>query len=231
MATFSFKRPRIISKKFPRVDSSIDSVTKSLNELVFSYSEQVDKSLQKKHIMMAFSSLTLLLVLGSFISPKGKAESSIFYPENCLGGWINPQYAQGEQQTTSNGDEVQFTKHNSAVLPKNTDAEMYCGNFKGAFDQATKPTKILVSLALTKGDDLLMEDKIESGSFASSALQILDAASSTDISFTLASSTASSTLVHASSSESTASSSATSSTLGGVQETTTATTTETTSGA
>ena len=78
MAQFSFKRPRIISKKFPRVDSSIDSVTKSLNDLVFSYSEQVDKSLQKKHVMMAFSSLVLLLVLGSFISPKGKAESSVF---------------------------------------------------------------------------------------------------------------------------------------------------------
>jgi hypothetical protein len=205
MAKFSFRRPRIISKKFPRVDSSIDSVTKSLNELVFSYSEQVDKSLQKKHVMMAISSLVLILVLGSFISPKGKAESSIFYPDTCLGGWVNPQYAQGEQQTTSNGDETQFNKNNSAVLPKNTNAEMYCGNFKGKFDQATKPTKIIVSLALTKGDDLLLEDRIESSSFSSSSLEILDAASSTDVSFTLASSTASSTLLQASSTDKNAS--------------------------
>lgn len=201
MAKFSFKRPRIISKKFPRVDSSIDSVTKSLNELVFSYSDQVDRALQKKHLMMAFSSIVLLLVLGSFISPKGKAESSIFYPDTCLGGWVNPQYAQGEQETTSNGDESQFTKNNSAVLPKNTNAEMYCGNFKGKFDVTTKPTKIIVSLALTKGPDLLLEDRIESGSFSSSSLEILDAASSTDVSFTLASSTASSTLLHASSTD------------------------------
>ena len=201
MAKFSFKRPRIISKKFPRVDSSIDSVTKSLNELVFSYSEQVDKSLQKKHVMMAISSLVLILVLGSFISPKGKAESSIFYPDTCLGGWVNPQYAQGEQETTSNGDESQFTKNNSAVLPKNTNAEMYCGNFKGKFDVTTKPTKIIVSLALTKGPDLLLEDRIESSSFSSSSLEILDAASSTDVSFTLASSTASNTLLHASSTD------------------------------
>ena len=201
MAQFSFKRPRIISKKFPRVDSSIDSVTKSLNDLVFSYSEQVDKSLQKKHVMMAFSSLVLLLVLGSFISPKGKAESSVFYPENCLGGWVNPQYAQGEQETTSNGDETQFTKSNSAILPKNTNAEMYCGNFRGTFDQATKPTKILVSLALTKGPDLLLEETIESMSFASSSLEILDASPSSDVSFTLSSSTASTTLTLASSTE------------------------------
>jgi hypothetical protein len=185
MAKFSFKRPRIISKKFPRVDSSIDSVTKSLNDLVFSYTEQVDKSLQKKHVMMAISSLVLILVFGSFISPKGKAESSIFYPDTCLGGWINPQYAQGEQETTSNGDESQFTKKNSAILPKNTNAEMYCGNFKGAFIKDTRPTKIIVSLALTKGADLLLEDTIESGSFASSSLQILDTASTTDVSFTL----------------------------------------------
>lgn len=172
MPKFSFKRPRGISKKFSGMTSSIDSVTKSLNDLVFSYTDKADKSLQKKHVMMGISSIILLLVLGSFISPKGKAESSVFYPENCLGGWINPQYAEGEQQTTSNGDETQFTKHNSAVLPKNTNAEMYCGNFKGKFDQTTKPVKIIVSLALTKGEDLALEDTIESGIVGSSSLEI-----------------------------------------------------------
>jgi hypothetical protein len=202
MATFSFRKPRIISKKFPGMDSTIDGVTKSLNELVFSYADKVDKTLQKKHIMMAMSSLALLLVLGSFISPKGKAESSIFYPETCLGGWVNPQYAQGEQETTSNGDESQFTKHNSAVLPKNTNAEMYCGNFKGEFDSATRPTKIIVSLALTKGSDLLIEDQIESGLVATSSLEVVEtlSASSTDVS--LSSSTIDTILVQASSTDS-----------------------------
>lgn len=194
MAKFSFKRPRIISKKFPEMDSTIDGVTKSLNDLVFSYSEKVDKTLQKKHLMMAFSSMVLLLVLGSFISPKGKAESSIFYPETCLGGWINPQYAQGEQETTSNGDESQFNKNNSAVLPKNTNAEMYCGNFKGKFDSATKPTKIIVSLALTKGQDLSLEDTIEGPVFASSSDETISLASTTEETLILASSTATSTI-------------------------------------
>ncbi len=172
------------------MDSTIDGVSKSLNELVFSYAEKVDKTLQKKHVMMAMSSLVLLLVLGSFISPKGKAESSIFYPDTCLGGWVNPQYAQGEQETTSNGDESQFTKNNSAVLPKNTDAEMYCGNFKGKFDSSTRPTKIIVSLALTKGPDLLLEDTLESGLVASSS--VTTTATTTDTPLILASSTASS---------------------------------------
>jgi hypothetical protein len=157
MAKFSFRKPRIISKKFPEMVSHIDGVTKSLEGLVFSYSEKVDKTLHKKYLMLAISSLVFLVVIGSFISPKGKADSSIFYPESCLGGWINPPNAQGEITTTSNGDESQFTKDNSAILPKNTNAEMYCGNFKGEFDAETNPTKILVSLALTKGVDVSIE--------------------------------------------------------------------------
>lgn len=175
--------------------SSIDGVTKSLQDLVFSYTDQVDRALQKKHVMMAISSLVLLIVLGSFISPKGKADSSIFYPETCLGGWVNPHLAQGELQTTSNGDESQFTRSNSAILPKNTNAELYCGNFKvhGALDDRTKPKTIIVSLALTKGQDLLLEDTIVGESFASSSQEILDTASSAEVSFTLATTTASST--------------------------------------
>ncbi len=180
MGKFPFKRPRIISKKFPELDSSIDGVTKSLNDLVFNYREQVHTALFKKHWMMAFSSIALLLVLGSFISPKGKADTNIFYPENCLGGWINPQHAQGEPETDSNGDETQFTKENSAVLPKNTEAQMYCGNFKGTFDTATKPTKIVVSLSLTKGPDLTSEEMLELGTtLASTSVSVLDIASST----------------------------------------------------
>lgn len=198
MGKFPFKRPRIISKKFPGMTSSIDGVTKSLNDLVFSYRDHVEKALQKKHLMMAISSLVLLIVLGSFISPKGKAESSIFYPDTCLGGWVNPSHAQGEQETSSNGDESQFTKDNSAVLPKNTDAEMYCGNFKGTFDSATKPTKIIVSLALTKGEDILLQEMVPSDSSASSTASstkdILDNASTTDFSLILATSTATSTI-------------------------------------
>ncbi len=195
MPKFSFRRPRIISKKFPKVDSTIDGVTSSLHELVFSYTERLDKTLQKKHLMMGFSSLVLLLVLGSFISPRGKAEMSVFYPDTCLGGWVNPQYAEGEGETTSNGDPTQFTKHNSAVLPKNTDAEMYCGNFKGKFDTTTRPTKIVVSLAMTKGEDLVAEDVIESGLLATGTPAIVSSstvdASSSPEALVLASSSAS----------------------------------------
>ncbi len=185
MGKFPFKRLRIISKNFPEIDSHVDRVSKSLEGLVFSYSRHVDRTLQKKHLMMAASSLTLLIVLGSFLSPTGKADSSIFYPKTCLGGWINTHNAEGEGQTTSNGDASQFTAKNSAILPKNTNADIYCGNFTGTFDETTKPTKILVSLSLTKGQDYLLETTIVGDSFASSSGEILDITSSTEVSFTL----------------------------------------------
>lgn len=189
MGKFLLKRPRIISKKFPRVDSHIDGVTKSLEGLVFAYSREVDKALQKKRLLLLLSSLVLIMVLGSFISPKGKADSAIFYPHSCLGGWINPGNAEGKQETTANTDESQFTLRNSAVLPTNTQADMYCGNFAGDIEKNTRPTKILVSFAWTKGENVTLEQKIESNSFASSSQEILDSNSQTDVSFTLSSTT------------------------------------------
>lgn len=157
MGKFQLRKPRIISKNFEEVGSHIDNVSKSLQDLVFTYSEQVDKALQKKHILMMLSSLVLILVIGSIISPRGKADIATFYPNTCLGGWINPKHAEKELETNSNSDQDQFTRKNSAILDKDAEADIYCGNFTGTFDSATKPTKIIVSLALTNKDILLDE--------------------------------------------------------------------------
>lgn len=157
MGKFQLRKPRIISKNFEEVGSHIDNVSKSLQDLVFTYSEQVDKALQKKHILMMLSSLVLILVIGSIISPRGKADIATFYPNTCLGGWINPKHAEKELETNSNSDQDQFTRKNSAILDKDAEADIYCGNFTGTFDSATKPTKIVVSLALTNKDILLDE--------------------------------------------------------------------------
>lgn len=152
MGKFQLRKPRIISKDFSEDGTHIDNVSKSLQDLVFNYSSQVEKALQKKHLMMMISSLVLVLVIGSFLSPKGKADTVTFYPDTCLGGWVNPRNAEKEIETTSNGDEVQFTEKNSAILYKNTKADIYCGNFSGTFNDATFPKKAIVSFALTNKD-------------------------------------------------------------------------------
>lgn len=156
MGKFQLRKPKIISKSFPEVGSHIDNVSRSLNDLVFSYSAQVDRALQKKHLMMALSSLVLILVVGNFISPKGRADIATFYPETCLGGWLNPRNAEKEPQTNSNADFSQFDDKNSAILDKNTNADIYCGNFNGTFNDATQPTKIIVSFALTNKEEITL---------------------------------------------------------------------------
>lgn len=157
MGKFPFKRLRVISKKFPQIDSHVESVSKSLDGLVFSYQEKVEKALHKKHVLLAVSSLAVLVVVGSFISPSGRADNTVFYPKTCLGGWSNPHNAEGEGETSSNTDASQFSENNSSLLPKDVEAEIYCGNFTGKFDEATRPTKMIVSLAMTHKEEVLQE--------------------------------------------------------------------------
>lgn len=203
MGKFQLRKPRIISKNFPEVGSHIDNVSKSLQDVVFSYSEKVDKALQKKHMMMALSTLVLILVVGSFISPHGKADIATFYPETCLGGWLNPRNGEKEPETTSNADPTQFNDKNSAILDKNTSADIYCGNFTGAFNDATTPKKVIVSFAMTNKGEITI------GETSTSSLgSVTDIASTTPLD---ASSTE--TLLLASSTDATSTVSVSSSTL------------------
>lgn len=213
MGKFQLRKPKIISKNFPEVGSHIDNVSKSLHDLVFSYSEQVDKALQKKHMMMALSSLVLILVVGSFISPRGRADIVTFYPETCLGGWSNPRNAEKEGETSSNADPSQFNDKNSAILDKNTSADIYCGNFNGTFNDATVPKKIIVSLAITNKEEITIGEIATTTDEVATTTEIVDV-------------TASTTLLSASSSEELLVSSSTVSAVD--TSTTTATTTLTT---
>lgn len=189
-----FFKSSIYSPKL-NVGSHIDNVRNSLENLIFSNEKEVGHSLLIKRIKVVVVLTILFMIVGSILSPKGKAEVVIFYPTTCLGGWMNPRNAEGEPQTKSNDDEEQFTKDNSAILLATTSADIYCGNFIGQIEQNTKPTKIIVSLSWSKGENILLEQKITGESFASSSGEILDSASTTNVSFTLSSSTEASSTV------------------------------------
>lgn len=175
----------------PRLDgiSHIDNVRASLDTLIFSNEREVEKVLFKKRIKVVVVMTIILMIVGYFLSPKGKADVATFYPTACLGGWNNPRNAEGEPQTTRNDDVTQFTNENSAVLASSTHADMYCGSFVGAIEKDTVPKKILVSIAWSTGSDIPLEKNISSPTFSSSSMEILDTASTTQVSFTLASST------------------------------------------
>ncbi len=141
--------------------------------------------------------ITALVLIATYISPKSSAESVIFYPTSCLGGWNNVTHAEGVMDVEGNINETSFTATNSAVLPTGVSADVYCGGFTGEFKENTKPTKIILAISWSKGEKVLIEATstasttvaITSESFASSSLEILDSASSSVVSFTLATTT------------------------------------------
>lgn len=148
-----------------------------------SVEERGKEAPKKKNISPTIILVALLIIVGNYISPKSSAESVVYHPSSCLGGWINPKLAEGPPQIEGNIDAEKFTKENSAILPKGTNADIYCGGFSGEIKRNTKPIKLLLAISWSAGPDIEEEKTIVSDSFASSSLLILDSSSSTPVVF------------------------------------------------
>lgn len=68
-------------------------------------------------------------ILGYWFS--GSAKIAYFYPSSCLGGWENPQNAQGIPDLKSGANADEFIRENSAVLPGDSSGQIFCGGFQG----------------------------------------------------------------------------------------------------
>lgn len=161
------------------------------NQQSFSQTRNNTDGQKKDHhrITLTAACLALLIVVGSYVTPRSSAESVIFYPSSCLGGWVNPHNVEGIPQVEGNNNEEKFTEENSAILAHGTNADIYCGGFVGEFKKNTKPSKVIVALSWAKGKDTKVEKVITGESFASSSTAILDTSSSSPVSFTLATTT------------------------------------------
>lgn len=164
-------------RKATILDSHIDKVTQSLQLVAFS-------RYVPPHIVIIRRTISLtiigLLVIYSFAPYLLKANTVLFYPSACLGGWAVPNNAAGAPS-----DPVAYSANTSAVLTANTHAELYCGSFEGEVPAGTVPhdTKLVIHWqAPTKEEseqtavpvadnvvDIISED------FASSTQEILDA--------------------------------------------------------
>jgi hypothetical protein len=80
---------------------------------------------KNKNFWIAF----ILIVFLFFITfkPQTKADLVYFYPQTCLGSFVNPEKAQGEREV-DNPDLI--NESNSAVYYSGF-KEIYCGNFQG----------------------------------------------------------------------------------------------------
>lgn len=163
-------------RKATILDSHIDKVTQSLQLVAFS-------KYVPPHIVIIRRAISLtiigLLVIYSFAPYLLKANTVLFYPSTCLGGWAVPNNASGAPS-----DPVSYSANTSAVLTANTHAELYCGSFEGEVPAGTVPhdTKLVVHWQAPMSDepestpsetqdvvDIVSED------FASSTQEILDA--------------------------------------------------------
>lgn len=83
---------------------------------------------------LSFVSAVLCIAL-LFTALPARADIITFYPSSCLGGWVNPEHAQGQfsvldrEDSTLFGDAATFSRENSAVL-EGSAAQIFCGGFK-----------------------------------------------------------------------------------------------------
>jgi hypothetical protein len=109
------------------------------------------KAFVKDNVYRSFAiSILLLLAVALTFSLTTKANIGEFYATSCLGGWENPQNAEGSPETR-NGSA--FSQQNSAVL-KNTLSEIFCGGFSGEIPQNSKPAQATLYLSLFIEDAL-----------------------------------------------------------------------------
>ncbi|MDP2856134.1 MAG: hypothetical protein Q8N90_03400, partial [bacterium] len=88
----------------------------------------------------------LFVMVAGYFLLSGKADVVYFYPSNCLGGWENPQNAQGQPEVEPDAQAESFNANNSAVL-RNAVAQIFCGDFQAEAPADSQPTKVLLKLS------------------------------------------------------------------------------------
>ncbi|MDB5266274.1 MAG: hypothetical protein JWN89_89 [Parcubacteria group bacterium] len=143
----------------------------------------------RHHVWMSLASLILFVGLVVLIWGKPsqtKADTIVFYPSSCLGGWKNPDHAAGKPEGESGKRDDDFTNQNSSVL-SNSSSQIFCGSFKGEIPPATTPQKIILSFywRLKAVEDPIPAPAVITDENANSTLEvILDTPSTTPTSIT-----------------------------------------------
>jgi hypothetical protein len=81
--------------------------------------------MKRKQFLVAFILIVFLFFI--IFRPQTKADLVYFYPQTCLGSFVNPEKAQGEREVESPD---LINELNSAVYYSGF-KEIYCGNFQG----------------------------------------------------------------------------------------------------
>ena len=170
------------------IDSHIDKVTHSLELVAFSKYTPPQARAAKRAVSAFVIALLVIYTFSPFLL---KANTVLFYPTACLGGWVTPYHASGLPSEAK-----EYSAATSAVLPGDTHAELYYGSFTGEIPEGSTPkdTRLVIYWAAEHSTDKeavpTIEETVEivSDDFSSSTLAILDAPID-DVTFTFATST------------------------------------------
>jgi hypothetical protein len=72
-----------------------------------------------------------------------RADTSVFYPSRCLGGWQNPEYAEGAITIPIGESPLRINRENAAVLD-NASAEIICDSFSGEVPPHPAPSEVVL---------------------------------------------------------------------------------------
>jgi|GEM_PF-2014718 len=117
----------------------------------FSLLQCYNSTVHQLQIRTIFLGITALIIVGvlflSFSSFIARANVYHLYATTCLGGWENPQLAEGPPDAFDLEEAPQFSEKNSARLNGDVHAQIYCGGFAGEILKDTTPTNILVKFS------------------------------------------------------------------------------------
>ncbi len=114
------------------------------------------KYLWKRFELGAGYTATLgLIVMILVVSFHTKASIANFYPQNCLGGWQNPKYAEGEPDVKEITKTTDFSPENSAMLD-DTAAQIFCGDFRGEIPEDANARRFTLRLSFLASEQALV---------------------------------------------------------------------------
>lgn len=182
-------RRRRVYLKVQEIGSRAEQVHISLQNFVFKHIEESEREIHMKHLYLTVFSFFLLIFLGFYVSKKTQAETAMFYPSSCLGGWTNVENATGKPDADGG-----YTDGNSAILPSNTQTDLFCGGFNGDIPDNKDPKVLILRVAWSTEGKMVESEAtttVVGTNFASSSKEILEATTTPE--FQLATTTATST--------------------------------------
>lgn len=142
-----------------------DDAAEKVQDVFFDDNKEV-LSLREKKLTIEFSrkalakiylehrgavlAIACIIVVGSYaiFSNSSKANTALFYATQCLGGWENPELAEGKPSLDDGAAGELFTRENAAIL-KNTQGVLYCGGFEGEIPKDSIPNKFIFHVSWT----------------------------------------------------------------------------------